>query len=139
MRYAIFSLFLLVLLISCATTKTPLPTDNIDEIVGTWINPDYSERTQKIVVDPDGVYASYYTIEGTVQYDSITLKLIEKWADSKGNVYCKIRADQPDYPVYELNRISNAGTVMEYIRNTRDFPTQIDPDDLNYRIYFRQQ
>ena len=139
MRQAILILILAVLLASCATTKTPLPADNIDELVGTWINPDYSTRTQKIVVEPDGIYVSYYTIEGTVQYDSGTLKLIEKWADSKGNIYCKIRSDQPDYPVYELDRISNAGTVLEYIRDTRDYPTEIDPNDLNYRIYHRQK
>ena len=139
MRPVILILVLAVLLTSCATTKTPLPTDNIDELVGTWINPDYSARPQKIVMDPDGVYASYYAIEGTVQYSSGTLKLIEKWADSKGNIYCKIRSDQPDYPVYELDRISNAGTVLEYIRDTRDYPTEIDPNDLNYRIYHRQK
>ena len=80
MRRAIFLLVLTVLLTSCATTKTPLPADNIDELVGTWINPDYSARTQKIVVEPDGIYVSYYTIEGTAHYDSGTLKLIEKWA-----------------------------------------------------------
>ncbi len=138
-RATILILVLSVLLASCATTKTPLPTDNIDEQVGTWINPDYSARPQKIVVEPDGIWVSYYTIEGTIEFSSGKLKLIEKWADSKGNIYCKIRSDEPDYPVYELNRISNAETVLEYIRDTRDYPTEIDPNDLNYRIYYSQK
>ncbi len=41
MRCAIMILFLAVLLTSCATTKTPLPTDNIDELLGTWVNTEY--------------------------------------------------------------------------------------------------
>ncbi len=124
---------------NCASTKTPLPTDNIDELVGTWINPDYSFRAQKVVVEPDGIYLMYKKIEDTTHtYGTGTLKLIEKWADSKGNIYCKIRSDRPDYEVYELNKISNAGTVLEYIQDYYDYPTEIDPNHLEYRIYYRQ-
>ena len=110
---------------NCASTKTPLPIDNIDELVGAWINPDYSFRAQKIE-------------DTTHTYGTGTLKLIEKWVDSKGNIYYKTRSDQPAHPVYELNKISNAGTVLEYIQNYKDYPTEIDPNDLEYRIYFRQ-
>ena len=124
---------------NCASTKTPLPIDNIDELVGTWINPDYSIRPQKIVVEPDGIYLLYKKIEDTTHTSGTgTLKLIEKWVDSKGNIYCKIRIDDPDYTVYELDKISNGGTVLEYIQDYKDYPTEIDPNHLDYRIYFRQ-
>ncbi|HDY89020.1 MAG TPA: hypothetical protein ENH82_13015 [bacterium] len=124
---------------NCASTKTPLPTDNIDELVGTWINSDYSFRAQKVVVEPDGIYLMYKKIEDTTYtLGTGTLKLIEKWADSKGNIYCKIRSDQPSHPVYELDKISNAGTVLEYIQDYKEYPTEIDPNNLRYRIYYRQ-
>ena len=35
------SVGVLLFLGTCATTKTPLPTDNIDELLGAWVNPDY--------------------------------------------------------------------------------------------------
>jgi len=129
----------LLFLPKCAGTKTPLPTDNIDELAGTWINPDYSFRPQKVVVEPDGIYSTYRKIEDTIHYYATgTLKLIEKWVDSKGNIWCKTRADRPDFAVYELNKISNAGTVLEWIVDYKDYPTEIDPNDLDYRIYYRQ-
>jgi len=124
---------------NCASTKTPLPIDNIDELVGTWVNPDYTFRPQKAVVESDGIYLMYKKIEDTIHYYATgTLKLIEKWVDSKGNIYCKIRSDKPDYEVYELNKISNAGTVLEYIQDYYDYPTEIDPNHLEFRIYYRQ-
>ncbi len=136
--WLVILLGVLLVLTSCATTKTPLPTDNIGELVGTWINPDYSIRPQKIVVQPDGIYLTYKKIEYTIHSGTDTLIVIEKWLDSKGNIYYKIRSDKPDYPVYELNKISNAGTVLEYIVDYKNFPTEIDPNDLDYRIYYRQ-
>ncbi|MEE9306706.1 MAG: hypothetical protein V3V57_04150 [Spirochaetia bacterium] len=128
----------LFLLGSCVTTKTPLPTDNIDELVGTWVNTDYKIRPQKIVIDPDGIYISYKKIEYTTYSGTGTLELIEKWIDSKGNIFCKIRFDRAGDLVYELDKISNSGTVLEFVQSYKDYPTEINPNDLEYRIYYRQ-
>ena len=132
------SLGVLQLLGTCATTKTPLPTDNIDELVGTWVNTDYNIRAQKIVIEPDGVYVSYKKIEYTVHSGTGTLEIIEKWRDSKGNIFIKTREIPGGDWVYSLNKISNSGTVLEYVNSYKDYPTEINPDDLEYRIYYRQ-
>ena len=134
----VLSLGVLLLPGTCASTKIPLPTDNIDELVGTWVNTDYSFRAQKFVLDPDGVYVSYKKIEYTVHSGTGTLELIEKWTDSKGNIFCKIRFDRGGELVYELDRISNTGTVWESVQSYKDYPAEINPDDLEYRIYYRQ-
>lgn len=132
------SALVLLFLGTCASTKTPLPTDNIDELVGTWVNTDYTIRAQKIVVEPDGVYTAYKKIEDTTYSGSGTLELVEKWTDSKGNLFCKICFDRAGDLVYELDKISNAGTVLEYVQSYKDYPTEINPNDLEYNVYYRQ-
>ena len=32
---------------TCATTKTSMPTNNLDELVGPWVNPDYEGGYEK--------------------------------------------------------------------------------------------
>jgi len=51
--------------------------------VGIWINPGHSTYPQKIVVQPDGIYLKYKKIEDTTYVYTDTLKVIEKWVDSK--------------------------------------------------------
>ena len=62
-RATILILVLSVLLASCATTKTPLPTDNIDELLGTWVNTEYdkpsSSKFGKMVWKADGTAPVY--------------------------------------------------------------------------------
>ena len=123
-----------------ATTKIPLPTDNIDELVGTWVNTDYKSlwRSQKWVLKPDGVYFAYTKIEDTRFLVSGKIELIEKWTDSKGNIFCKIRSDQfGTHLMYELKKISNSGTVCEHVESDKDYPTEINPNDETYRIHYR--
>ena len=79
----VITLGVLLFLSSCAQTKTPLPIDNLEELVGIWINPGHSTYPQKIVVQPDGIYLKYKKIEDTTYVYTDTLKVIEKWVDSK--------------------------------------------------------
>ena len=80
--------------------------------------------TFKKVEDPSYIY-------------TVTFKVVDKWVDLKGNIYLTILYYDPG-PRYELNKISNTGTVLEYVVGFGDCPTEIDPNDLNYRIYYRQ-
>ena len=128
----------LLLLGTCASTKLQLPTDNFDELVGTWVNTEYTHGGQRIVVDPDGVYVSYRYIDDTTYSGTGRLELIEKWTDSKGNIFCKIRFDRAGYLVYELDKISNSGSVLEYVQSYQDYPAEINPNELEYRVYYRQ-
>lgn len=136
--FFILSLGILVFFSGCATAKIPLPTDNFDEMVGIWVNKDYKVRSQKIVIEPDGVYTAYKKIEYTTWSGTGTLEPIEKWTDSKKNIFIKTREFTGSEWVYSINKISNSGTVLEYVNSYKDYPTEINPNDLEYRIYYRQ-
>ncbi len=61
-RATILIVVLSVLLASCATTKTSLPTDNIDELLGTWVNTEYDRighKEGKRVWKADGTGSEY--------------------------------------------------------------------------------
>jgi hypothetical protein len=129
---------ILLILSNCTTTTTPLPVDNLDELVGTWVNESYTVRAQKIVIEPDGVYVAYDKVEYLSYIGTGILELVEKWEDSKGNIYCKLRFDRNGVWVYELDKINKSGTVLEFVQSYNDYPTEIDPNDLEYCVYYRQ-
>ena len=91
MKSAISILILALLLGSCATTKTQLPTDNIDELLGVaWINPEYDRYVGKVVWNVDGtcdVYskASDKYVKGQDEYI-----LKEKWMEPDGSIFIKL-------------------------------------------------
>ena len=122
---------ILLFLGTCASEKTPLTTDNIDELVGIWINAGYSELPQRVAIEPDGVYVTYRKIEDTIRRGTGTLVLVEKWADSKQNIFCKIQNNKGEM-VYELVKIGDSGNVLEYVQSYKDYPLEINPNDLSY-------
>jgi hypothetical protein len=42
---------------------------------------------------------------------------------------------------YELHRVSGGGETLEYVKKPANlgWPTEIDPKDSEYRIYYRQK
>jgi hypothetical protein len=42
---------------------------------------------------------------------------------------------------YELHRVSGGGETLEYVKKAANlgWPTEIDPKDSEYRIYYRQK
>ena len=72
------------------------------------------------------------------QFGDITFTIIESWMDSDGNKYYKVDLVFGIDTWYELWRINETDSVLEYIISNIDYPTKIDPEHMNYRILYRQ-
>jgi hypothetical protein len=72
-----------------------------------------------------------------------TSTLVDKWTDTEGNIWYKEFVRYQSNSVgtwYQLIKISNNGTNLEYMWSKRDFPVEADltPDSATYRIYYLQ-
>jgi len=112
---------------------------------GTWINEEYDSRAvwAKYEIYRDGTFAVYNKTSDTGKNRSGTYEIVEKWIDSEGNTWYKRHiwegAKVEGHPVgYDLDKFSNSGNVWEYIESGADFPTEIDKNHSQYRIYYRQ-
>lgn len=142
------SLGFLLFLGTCATTKTPLPTDNIDELLGTWVNPEYEgrhtgNRKAKYIYMEDGTATCYEYLEGGSVAFVIYLDVKEKWVDRKGAVYFIYHYDVPLLTGSDwLTKISPDRKTMEGLVTTRIdlLPSEMDPDApyCEYYIWHRQ-
>ena len=150
MRRAILLLVLSVLLASCATTKTPLPTDNIDELVGTWVNTEYKVglKAGKWVWKADGTAAIYQRSTHNRSYAESNWIVKEKWMAANGAidlvVYSENVPDLSDGTTDErsyLIRLSSDRSYHEMMVFGEIPPVDadIDPNDPAYRIYYRQK
>jgi hypothetical protein len=149
----------------CATQKKAsygkgfyIPTRD-DVIHGIWINMDYSGDSfqyQKIVMSHWGHY-EIYTLAKNLKASYIgTFILVDKWIDTEGNTWYNDYVRNATRVMFELDKISNNGTIWEYVyyeqafptedqmspdSPSRDFPTEdkMNPDGPNYHIYYRQE
>ena len=117
-----------------------------EEIYGTWVNKDYSSivrrRPQKIVIHFWGYWEDYNKVTDATSIQRGTLTLVDKWINSEGNICYKAywRSGESKYGDFMLHKISNSSSVIEYIYNSYMWPTEaeLNPDNPNYRIYYRQ-
>ena len=120
-------------------------TEN-EEIYGTWVNPNYPKSDtkswfpQKIVIKPGGLYEYYSGRFDLVPGSTSTFTLTAKWIDSEGNVWYKMiwKLKGIGNPRYEIGKINNLGQTWEFINSYYDYPTEIDPNHIEYHIYYRQ-
>ena len=112
-----------------------------EELFDTWVNLDYvgGDKAPKIVVHPDGRYERFSQQWFKEPTSKFIYKITDKWIDSEGNIWYKVRESGTNYEQYKLHRISNSGKTMEFVRDRTDYPTEIDPDRYPYRVYNRQQ
>ncbi len=126
---------------SCATGKKAVKAP-IELVYGTWANLDYNTRNAfyaKAKIRPDGIIeVASHTENEYHHFDDITFTIIESWMDSDGNKYYKVDLVQGINTWYELWRINETDSVLEYIKSNIDYPTKIDPEHMNYRILYRQ-
>ena len=136
----ILVLAVLVISGSCATGKKAVKAP-IESVYGTWANLDYNTKdyTAKCKIRPDGIIevASHTELEYH-QWDDITFTIIESWMDSDGNKYYKVDDAHGIDTWYELWRINEIDSVLEYVWSKIDYPSEIDPNHPNYRILYRQ-
>ena len=64
---------------------------SIDDIYGTWVNPDYNEKGQyaKIINNPDGTYEWYSKDTDTEPAWTGQHTITDSWHDRKGNLWVK--------------------------------------------------
>ncbi len=141
MRCMIFVLILAVPFLLFAD-QPYVPKEN-EEIYGSWVNTEYSgavTEEQKIVIHPDGceLYSmAAFEIHGGTDKHII----IDKWTDSEGNIWYKRHFKTNYGPWVDLAKISKDGKTLECMVSfiTSRFPTKIDPNHKDYRIYYRQK
>jgi hypothetical protein len=113
-----------------------------EELFCTWINTDYDEisKYSKIVFKPDGT-AEYYNASTYEDFDKAEFVIKSKWLDSNGDIFYTVDEEIPLYMIryYSLYKLSNSAKSLQLIFNTRDYPTEIDPEDTRYSIYYRQE
>ncbi|MEE9580732.1 MAG: hypothetical protein V3V74_05410 [Nitrosomonadaceae bacterium] len=116
-----------------------IPKSN-EEIYGTWINEDMI--TQKLIYYYWGYAEIYREVSQETPTYKFTFTIVEKWSDSKGNVWYKTfnRGNAAIGIEFWITKISNTGTVYESVSNVGEFPTkdELNIDNFNYVIYYRQ-
>jgi len=144
MRHAILILVLSVLLASCATTKTPLPTDNIDELLGTWVNTEYDGvgRTGKWVWKADGIVSVYRKSTYDRSYTDPKWEIKEKWKAANGAIYLVVFCESMGSHARSYHfsiRLSPDRSYYEMMVHYGELPLEIDPNAPEYCIYYRQK
>ncbi|HUI72651.1 MAG TPA: hypothetical protein VL354_19170, partial [Spirochaetia bacterium] len=74
-------------------------------------------------------------------------QIVAKWNDSEGNIWYKIQGagvnGDKAFKWQSLQKLSKSATVREFIVVMVDnyspdyYPTKLDPNDSNYRVYYR--
>jgi hypothetical protein len=112
-----------------------------EELYGTWVNMDYKwgRPPQKLIHKSDGTFESFMNADSKVPSWRGTEVIDEKWKDSKGNIWFRIKwSGNWGESGYELAKISNSGNTYEYVFSNDEYPKEIDPKHKYYRIYTRK-
>jgi len=164
-KLVIILLILFTLTITaCVTMNTQVAREK--DLLGMWINPDY-DRYADINVLPDLFPGGWYWSDLTEiigrkliavhqQYrstddDWITpqpneYEIIEKWVDVSGfryftfdwNWWFKTANGKHDgFNCFILLRLSQDKQYFEFVLSREEIPSEIDPDNESYHIYYR--
>ena len=139
----------LLFLGTCVTTKTPLPTDNIDELLGAWINPEYEGpyegfQLAKYIYKEDMTATMHEYLEGGSRAFVIYIDVKEKWVDHRGAVYFIdfIEHNGGAAKTHRLLKISSDRKTLEVLTQSdiNLLPSKMNPDApyCNYYIMYRQ-
>jgi hypothetical protein len=64
----------------------------------------------------------------------------DKWTDENGNIWYKIEYVTGAFEIlYDLIKISDSNKTMEIMHGRVGYATEIDPESVKYRIYYRQE
>ena len=131
----------LIVIVSCATGKKAVKA-HVESVYGAWANLDYNTENEfwaKCIVRPDGIIemASHTELEYK-KHDEAKFTIVDSWMESDGNKYYKVDEARGLDTWYELWRINETDSVLEYMWSQIDYPSEIDPNHPNYRILYRQ-
>ena len=143
---------ILLLSFSCMLFWTCSNSHEISEkdyeiLAGTWMNKEYESirGNVKYEVNSDGTFISFakmYHIEKNVYREGV-YEIVEKWRDEAGNIFLKTMTwygekVEGEPWSYELDKISEDGSVWEWVFSRAGFPEAVDKNNYNYGIYYRQ-
>jgi hypothetical protein len=122
--------------------KFKLPGDS-ETIYATWVNEKYDgagRHLQKKVFASWGYGESFKKITDEKPSFRFTFILVEKWTDSKGNVWYKELEQMLGQKNCILCKISKDGNTLETVFRSAGFPSESDlnPSSPSYVIYTRQ-
>lgn len=112
-----------------------------EELFGTWINTDYDDnwRCGKIVLTSNKIYDEYAWSYGELPGQKCEFTINDKWADSDGNTFYKLTLTTSGRTIFMISKINENGNIYEDVWSTIKMPTEIDTENVNYRIYYRQE
>ena len=144
-QYVIFYGFILfysvISSVGCSTLKISSQSPS-HECLGVWINVEYNTKYKTaawIVYYPDMTFAAYeYDFSRQPRWRG-TISIVDTWKDEEGCNWYKVTTNQfgLNFIVYELWRISDAGTVLEGMWSIGVMPDYIDQTSDSYSIYYR--
>ena len=138
------SILILVLIVCTAVLMGSKKKE--EELYGTWINTNYNTvakmakyvfKPESIRDDADGMYTLYVRDYDENPYESVSFRIEDKWTDDEGNIWYKFEPFAV-FKYYALFKMSDSGQTLEMIFSNQDYPTEMDPTDIEYRIYYRQ-
>jgi hypothetical protein len=146
----VVALVILIIAGSCATKKkTYISSDLVlKELVGTWYNEEYEnpsvEPAPKVIVNTNGTLDFFKEFAETSMITHIEAELVEfndQWTDAKGSVWYEAQffIETFNYTYYEFGKIGDEGQVWTLVWSNTEYPTDIDKESLNYRIYYRKE
>jgi hypothetical protein len=149
MKTRILLCFFLTFFIGSPIIADDISTTEVMKLIsGTWINNKYRDVGQygKQIFNENGQADIYIESSDTKPARYGELVIYDVWTDDEGNIWFKCGFYAGGYfegagqQNFELNKISNSGSIWEYMISYHEYPTEIDPDSfLFYRIYHRQE
>jgi hypothetical protein len=146
MKTRMLVLILILVLIVCSAVLAGSGKKE-EELYGTWVNTDYntSAKKAKYVFKPesirdeaDGMYTLYVRDYDENPYESVSFRIEDKWTDDEGNIWYKIEPFAV-FIYYGLYKMSDSGQTLEMIFSNQDYPTEMNLNDIEYFIYYRQE
>ena len=138
------SLSVIVLLLFAVSLLFAEDAISIDDIYGTWINPDYNDKglQAKVVINPDNTSQWYKRVTDTTDPDyEAAITFTDSWYDEEGNLWIKYTAVwSPKGNIsYGLSMINQSGTVWEKVQSGVDYPEKLSPIAGTHSILYRQE
>ena len=121
-------------------------TDIMKLISGTWVNSEYRDMGKygKQIRHDNGTVDYYMEVFDTEPIRIGKIIINGAWIDEEGDVWFKVHTFVGEYfegaspNNFALYKISSSRNVLEYVWSYHEYPTDLDPDHIFYRIYHRQ-
>ena len=122
-------------LTGCATVKRAYVPSEDEELYGAWYN---AENDETVFYRPDCTFEDYFGKSKFPRWYG-TFTISDKWADGEGDIwYRTVLENQVGATRYMLNRIDHSEGVLETVYYSNDYPVDLDPSLMSYRIFERR-